>query len=86
MRILNILTSGEPCQAMTKAMAVYAAGKAGKARHDAMLAPVLKVVRLSEQGHDGGQVIFEGPPADLARADASLTGQFLRGRIGIPQA
>ena len=37
-------------------------------------------------GHDGGQVIFEGPPADLARADASLTGQFLRGRIGIPQA
>ncbi len=25
-------------------------------------------------GHDGGQVIFEGPPAELARADGSLTG------------
>jgi excinuclease UvrABC ATPase subunit len=32
-------------------------------------------------GHDGGQVIFEGPPADLVGADGSLTGQYLRGRL-----
>jgi excinuclease UvrABC ATPase subunit len=28
-------------------------------------------------GHDGGRVVFEGTPADLARAKGSLTGQFL---------
>jgi excinuclease UvrABC ATPase subunit len=29
-------------------------------------------------GHDGGQVIFEGPPSALVRADGSLTGEHLR--------
>jgi excinuclease UvrABC ATPase subunit len=32
-------------------------------------------------GHDGGTVIFEGPPAELARAEGSLTGLHLRRRI-----
>jgi excinuclease ABC A subunit len=32
-------------------------------------------------GHDGGRVIFEGPPAELVRADGSLTGQYLRRRL-----
>jgi excinuclease ABC A subunit len=32
-------------------------------------------------GHDGGRVIFEGPPAELARADGSLTGLHLRRRL-----
>jgi excinuclease UvrABC ATPase subunit len=32
-------------------------------------------------GHDGGQVIFEGPPAALVRAEGSLTGQHLRQRL-----
>jgi excinuclease UvrABC ATPase subunit len=32
-------------------------------------------------GHDGGRVIFEGPPADLAGAGHSLTGQHLRRRL-----
>ena len=32
-------------------------------------------------GHDGGRVIFEGPPADLIRADGSLTGRYLRRRL-----
>jgi excinuclease UvrABC ATPase subunit len=31
-------------------------------------------------GHDGGRVIFEGTPADLVRAEGSLTGEFLRRR------
>jgi excinuclease UvrABC ATPase subunit len=33
-------------------------------------------------GHDGGRVVFEGPPADLVRFDGSLTGLHLRQRIG----
>jgi excinuclease UvrABC ATPase subunit len=32
-------------------------------------------------GHDGGRVIFEGPPAALAGATDSLTGQHLRRRL-----
>jgi excinuclease ABC A subunit len=32
-------------------------------------------------GHDGGTVIFEGPPAELVRAEGSLTGLHLRRRI-----
>jgi excinuclease UvrABC ATPase subunit len=32
-------------------------------------------------GHDGGTIVFEGPPAELIRSDASLTGQHLRRRV-----
>jgi excinuclease UvrABC ATPase subunit len=32
-------------------------------------------------GHDGGRVIFEGPPAALVRAEGSLTGEHLRRRL-----
>ena len=32
-------------------------------------------------GHDGGRIMFEGPPADLVRADDSLTGLHLRRRL-----
>jgi excinuclease UvrABC ATPase subunit len=32
-------------------------------------------------GHDGGRVVFEGPPAALAGADGSLTGTYLRRRL-----
>jgi excinuclease UvrABC ATPase subunit len=35
-------------------------------------------------GHDGGRVIFEGPPAKLVRASGSLTGEFLRRRLEAP--
>jgi excinuclease UvrABC ATPase subunit len=34
-------------------------------------------------GHDGGRVIFEGTPADLARAEGSLTGEHLRRRLEV---
>jgi excinuclease UvrABC ATPase subunit len=33
-------------------------------------------------GHDGGRVIFEGPPAELLRAKGSLTGEHLERRLG----
>ena len=32
-------------------------------------------------GHDGGRVVFEGPPADLVRSEVSLTGQHLARRL-----
>ena len=32
-------------------------------------------------GHDGGTVVFEGTPAELARAEGSLTGLHLRRRL-----
>jgi excinuclease UvrABC ATPase subunit len=39
-------------------------------------------------GHDGGTIVFEGPPAALIRSDDSLTGQHLRRRVaaGAPAA
>jgi excinuclease UvrABC ATPase subunit len=33
-------------------------------------------------GHDGGRVIFEGPPGELVEARASLTAEHLRRRLG----
>jgi excinuclease UvrABC ATPase subunit len=37
-------------------------------------------------GHDGGRVVFEGPPAELADSPASLTGLHLRrrGAVAVP--
>ena len=32
-------------------------------------------------GHDGGRVIFEGTPAELVRAEGSLTGEHLARRL-----
>jgi excinuclease UvrABC ATPase subunit len=32
-------------------------------------------------GHDGGRVVFEGPPAKLIEAEGSLTGEFLEKRL-----
>jgi excinuclease UvrABC ATPase subunit len=34
-------------------------------------------------GHDGGRVVFEGPPAELVRATGTLTGEHLRRRVGV---
>ncbi|MEZ4328458.1 MAG: excinuclease ABC subunit UvrA [Polyangiales bacterium] len=33
-------------------------------------------------GHDGGRVVFEGPPADLVAGAETLTGQHLAGFVG----
>ena len=35
-------------------------------------------------GVNGGEVIFSGPPQELLRAENSLTGQYLSGRLRIP--
>ncbi|HEX2883020.1 MAG TPA: excinuclease ABC subunit UvrA [Candidatus Limnocylindria bacterium] len=32
-------------------------------------------------GHDGGRVVFSGPPAELLRAEGSVTGEYLRRRL-----
>jgi excinuclease UvrABC ATPase subunit len=32
-------------------------------------------------GHDGGRVVFEGPPVALAQAEGSLTGEHLRRQL-----
>jgi excinuclease UvrABC ATPase subunit len=32
-------------------------------------------------GHDGGRVIFQGPPAELVGEEGSLTGEHLRRRL-----
>jgi len=32
-------------------------------------------------GHDGGRVVFEGPPLALVEAEQSVTGQHLRKRL-----
>jgi excinuclease UvrABC ATPase subunit len=33
-------------------------------------------------GHDGGLIVFEGTPADLVAAGATLTGEHLAAYIG----
>jgi len=32
-------------------------------------------------GHDGGRIVFEGPPAELVKARDSVTGRFLAERV-----
>jgi hypothetical protein len=34
------------------------------------------------RGHDGGQIVFEGSPADLVKAKSTLTGQHLAAFVG----
>jgi excinuclease UvrABC ATPase subunit len=33
-------------------------------------------------GHDGGRVVFEGPPADLAADRSTQTGEHLTAYVG----
>ena len=46
--------------------------------HQAVMAHADWIIDLGPgAGHDGGQVVFEGTPADLIRAGSTLTGQHL---------
>jgi excinuclease UvrABC ATPase subunit len=33
-------------------------------------------------GHDGGRIVFEGPPAELVASRSTLTGQHLAEYVG----
>jgi excinuclease UvrABC ATPase subunit len=37
-------------------------------------------------GHDGGQIVFEGTPADLVAARSTLTGEHLADYVGVTEA
>ena len=46
--------------------------------HQAVMAHADWIIDLGPgAGHDGGQVVFEGPPADLVAKRSTLTGQHL---------
>ncbi len=46
--------------------------------HPAVMAHADWIIDLGPgAGHDGGRVVFEGPPADLARDRSTLTGEYL---------
>ena len=34
-------------------------------------------------GHDGGRVVFEGPPAELVKKRSTLTGEHLAAFVGL---
>jgi excinuclease UvrABC ATPase subunit len=51
--------------------------------HQAVMAHADWVVDLGPgAGHDGGQIVFEGTPADLVAARSTLTGQHLAAYVG----
>jgi excinuclease UvrABC ATPase subunit len=51
--------------------------------HQAVMAHADWIIDLGPgAGHDGGQIVFEGPPADLIAARSTLTGQHLAAYVG----
>jgi len=51
--------------------------------HQAVMAHADWIIDLGPgAGQDGGQIVFEGPPADLIRAHSTLTGQHLAAYVG----
>ncbi|GAA2213400.1 excinuclease ABC subunit UvrA [Nonomuraea monospora] len=51
--------------------------------HQAVMAHADWIIDLSPgAGHDGGQVVFEGTPADLVAARSTLTGEHLADYVG----
>ena len=51
--------------------------------HQAVMAHADWIVDLGPgAGHDGGRVVFEGTPADLVAARATLTGEHLASYVG----
>jgi excinuclease UvrABC ATPase subunit len=51
--------------------------------HQAVMAHADWIIDLGPgAGHDGGRIIFEGPPADLVAARATLTGEHLAAYVG----
>jgi excinuclease UvrABC ATPase subunit len=53
--------------------------------HQAVMAHADWIIDLGPgAGHDGGQIVFEGTPADLVAARATLTGEHLAAFVGSP--
>ncbi|MBZ4401515.1 excinuclease ABC subunit UvrA [Myxococcus sp. AS-1-15] len=51
--------------------------------HQAVMAHADWIIDLGPgAGHDGGTIVFQGPPADLVSAKATLTGQHLAAYVG----
>ncbi|HEX5087193.1 MAG TPA: excinuclease ABC subunit UvrA [Nocardioides sp.] len=51
--------------------------------HQAVMAHADWIIDLGPgAGHDGGTVVFEGPPADLVAGRKTLTGQYLAAYVG----
>src|SRR4051812_39044556 len=51
--------------------------------HQAVMAHADWVIDLGPgAGHDGGRIVFEGPPADLVASRSTLTGQHLAAYVG----
>ena len=51
--------------------------------HQAVMAHADWIIDLGPgAGHDGGRIVFEGPPADLVAARSTLTGQHLAAYVG----
>jgi excinuclease UvrABC ATPase subunit len=51
--------------------------------HQAVMAHADWIVDLGPgAGHDGGRIVFEGTPADLAAARSTLTGEYLAAYVG----
>jgi len=54
--------------------------------HQAVMAHADWIIDMGPgAGHDGGQIVFEGPPAQLVAEGETLTGQHLRDYLGIPK-
>ena len=53
------------------------------AHHQAVMAHADWIIDLGPgAGHDGGRIVFEGTPADLVAARATLTGEHLAAYVG----
>ena len=51
--------------------------------HQAVMAHADWIIDLGPgAGHDGGRIVFEGPPADLVAAQSTLTGEHLAAFVG----
>ncbi len=51
--------------------------------HQAVMAHADWIIDLGPgAGHDGGRLVFEGPPADLVAARSTLTGRYLADYVG----
>jgi excinuclease UvrABC ATPase subunit len=51
--------------------------------HQAVMAHADWIIDLGPgAGHDGGRIVFEGPPAELVAAKSTLTGQHLAAYVG----